>query len=179
MTQETFSDICDAARVPKSNAGWRCVIGELGEQIAAERLSAQRLHTGSHVTESNWYCPDLRNRVSDFEVKTCGLSNHIIIYYVRLLKDRAYSELRPLCYVVVKHFCSIPQPSALEARAIMLETARVFVIPFRYIDGICSTVTPRILNKKYKPSNGWCQRGYEKGGYYIPWKLIAPFAIEV
>lgn len=163
MIQATMQSVTDSARIPRSPAGWRNVIGELAEQLAADKLGAVRLSTGS----GERYCPDLRHpQYGDMEVKAVGKSGGVIIYRVRLEKDRWYSATHTLSYVLVIHRVLTPQPSMAEARALM-EWAKIYVIPFSIVDAICVSVRPRILNKKYKPANGWCQRGYEMGGYMV------------
>lgn len=160
-----MQSVTDSARVPRSPAGWRCVIGELAEQLAAEKLGAERLTTSS--ANGQKYCPDLRHsRFGDMEVKAVGKSGGVIIYRVRLEKDRWYAQTHTFSYVLVIHKVLTPQPSMAEARLLM-DWARIYVIPFSVVDAICVSVPPRILNKKYKPANGWCQRGYEMGGYIV------------
>lgn len=126
MTQTIMQSVTDSARVPHSPAGWRNVIGELAEQFAAEKLGALRLSTGS----GEKYCPDLRHsRFGDMEVKSVGKSGGVIIYRVRLEKDRWYAQSHTLSYVLVIHKIPTPQPSMAEARALM-EWAKIYVIPF-------------------------------------------------
>lgn len=159
-----MQNLTDAARVPRTAAGWRVVMGELAEQLAAEKLGATRMHTGN-----GYYCPDLRHpRFGDMEVKTVGRSSSVIIYAFRLDKDREYARTHTLSYVLVVHKVCTPQPSMLEARMLM-EWAKIYVIPFSVVDAVCVTVKPRILNKKFleRQERGDCQRGYEKGGYML------------
>lgn len=179
MNQAIWQSIVDESRQPPTLAGWRNVIGEIGEQMAAEKLKAKRLSTGTSGGNEDAYCADLVNHFAKFEVKTCGLSNHVLIYRFRLDKDCRENEKTPICYVIVKHFCKIPQPNALEARAVMMETARIFVLPLRYIEGICQGVTPRRFNRRFIAAHGSCRKKYELGGYCIPWRLIEPFAMEI
>lgn len=157
--------ITDEARIPRSPAGWRNVIGELAEQLAAEKLGAIRLSTGG----GERYCADLRHpRLGDMEVKAVGVSSSVIIYAFRLEKDREHAKTHTLSYVLVIHRVQTPQPSMAEARLLM-EWAKIYVIPFSIVDAVCVTKRPRVLNKKFmeRQDRGDCQRGYEKGGYML------------
>jgi hypothetical protein len=165
MTQAVMQSVTDEARVPRRLAGWRVVIGELAEQLAAEKLGATRLNTGG-----DYYCPDLRHpRFGDMEVKAVGSSGSVTIYSFRLDKDREYAAIHPLSYVLVLHKVQVPQPSMLQA-GLLMDWAKIYVIPFCVVDAICVTVRPRKLSRKFleeQNRRGDCQRGYEKGGYTI------------
>lgn len=116
MTQTIMQSVTDSARVPKTLAGWRVVIGELAEELAAEKLGARRLSTGS----GERYCADLRHpQFGDMEVKAVGVSSSVIIYAFRLDKDREHAKTHTLSYVLVLHRVRIPQPSMAEARLLM------------------------------------------------------------
>jgi hypothetical protein len=168
--QTIMQSITDEARVPQRLAGWRVVIGELAEQLAADRLGAERLNTGM-----GYYCADLRHpQWGDMEVKAVGSSRSVTIYAFRLEKDREYAKAHPLSYVLVLHKVEIPQPSMLQARLLM-EWAQVYVIPFSIVDAICVTVKPRVLSRKFLDRHnrrGDCERGYEKGGYTLRAKSL-------
>jgi hypothetical protein len=162
--------VMDEARVPRRLAGWRVVIGELAEQLAADRLGAVRLNTGM-----GYYCADLRHpQFGDMEVKAVGASRSVTIYSFRLDKDREYAKTHALSHVLVLHKVAIPQPSMLQARLLM-EWAKIYVIPFSIVDAICVTVKPRRLSRKFLDAHcrrGDCERGYEKGGYTVRAKSL-------
>lgn len=170
MNQGFLPAIHDQARRSLNQAGWRNIMGDLAERLAAERLGAERLNTGNGIViGGRIYCYDLRRGRVFFEVKSVGRSGTAIIYAARLDKDREFAAIHPLCYVFVSHRVQTPQPSAYEAKLLLDNWARIFVIPFCYIEAVCVTKTPRILNKRFmeRQQRGDCQRGYEKGGYMV------------
>jgi len=160
--QLELTPVMDEAYVARGLGSWRNLIGYMAEQHAAERLGAERLSTDGRAG----YCPDLTKDGVKYEVKAVGKSREVIVYSMRLEKDRTYAETHPLVYVLVIHSAVVPA-TAQEIRT-RISRAQVWCIPFCYVDAVCSRMRPRILNRNYKPTNGWCQRGYERGGYLIP-----------
>lgn len=174
MTQALMQEITDIARRTRSLADSRVIIGQVAEEVAALRLGAQRQTTDGRKS----YCMDLmRDRVA-YEVKAVGGSRNVILYSARLIKDRHYAETKPLVYVFVVHTCRATLDSMAEVRRVM-QYARIYALPFCYVDGIAATAKWRLMNRYYTEGHGGCRGGYERGGYLIPFARFEPFAVRI
>ncbi len=151
----------------------RVMIGAAAEEVAAARIGAERLQTDAWQS----YCPDLRRGAKFYEVKACGRSRNVIIYSVRLERDAVFAETHPLFYAVLSHRLSADAlGSYANLRHTLHRTGELHVFPFSVVAAACARRPARILNPKYNANNGWCQRGYERGGWCLPLATLRDMA---
>lgn len=151
----------------------RNVTGDLAERLTA-RLVGGRRHKTDCTAD---YCPDVSARGTYFESKAVGRSRTAFVYGGRLDKDREFARTHRLVYVIWHHGAD-SKLAATEGdlERLVLETMRcVYVVPFAYIDLLCSRMSPDRLNSKYGGSD---ERPEYGSGYRINLTLLERWTHE-
>ncbi len=149
----------------------RNILGYFVEDLTAKLFNGQRYRTDSRCE----YCPDVFARGIYLECKAAGRSNQTFIYSGRLEKDRAFSALNELVYVVWHHSAYTKLAETVsELRALFLAKMKaIYVVPFAFIDAICRQLEPEPLNSKY----GGTDRVTYGSGYRINVRELSGFNI--
>lgn len=171
----------------------RTVVGDLVEDLSAEYLGGKRHRTQSSAD----YCPDVsratpkggtvgeqgRRGFEYFECKSVGKSKRAFVYAGRVEKDRTFSLLHPLYYVIWSHSAETKQAGSVpELETLVLAHVRkVLVVPFSSLDAIIRTLPVEPLNSGYGPAATRASPKIKKAygsGYRISLSRLEAFVVE-
>ncbi len=152
------------------HGGIRCAVGDLFERLTAAWVGGRRHRTDCRAD----YCPDVSVGNDFYESKGVGRSRRVFIYGGRLEKDREFSRIMSLTYVVWHHgACSrwLDTVEEIES-AILFNLRSIHVVPFAAIADVCSQLAQKPLNSKYGGSDSRPTYG---SGFTFSIKLLDPW----
>jgi hypothetical protein len=163
----------------------RYYVGDYFEQRTATYYAGIQLAT---TGTKGSYCPDVwsSRESSYFESKAVGRNGNVILYDMRLDKDKEFATANSLCYVIWRHSLRLKlwheHNDALaclheELEAHLLSHIRV---PFAALYEYVTPLPKRTVNSGYTKQGkrlGYGQKGYGVG-WTIPYNKLRELATE-